>query len=102
MPAVGIFTRAQGLYWAQHDHAVATYPASFNSLVLFIVTTTSAHFVTTVSPHHTGKRLTFNGWYQSSWLPRLDDPSLEEILSSEEHPRRDSMTHTQLQFLTDQ
>ena len=32
------FSRAQGLYWAQHDHAVATYPASFNSLVLFIVT----------------------------------------------------------------
>eukprot|EP00900_Chrysochromulina_parva_P011238 jgi/Chrpa1/20114/Chrysochromulina_OHIO_Genome00024643-RA len=93
---------ATGLYWAQHDHAVATYPASFNSLVLFIVTTTSAHFVTTVSPHHTGKRLTFNGWYQSAWLPRLDDPLLEEMLSSEEHPRRDSMTHTQLQFLTDQ
>ena len=33
------------------DHAVATHHASFNTLVLFSVTTTSAHFVTTVSPH---------------------------------------------------
>ena len=49
------------LYWARNDHAVATYPASFNTLVLFSVTTRSAHFVTTVSPHHKGQRLTFNG-----------------------------------------
>ena len=27
------------LYWAQNDHAVATYPASFNTLVLFSVMT---------------------------------------------------------------
>ena len=51
------------------------YPASFNTLVLFSVTTTSAHFVTTVSPHHKGKRLTFNGWWQSSWLPQAANHS---------------------------
>ena len=38
------------LYWAQNDHDEATYPASFNQLCLFSVTTKSAHFVTTVSP----------------------------------------------------
>eukprot|EP00310_Coccolithus_braarudii_P024871 CAMPEP_0183358426 /NCGR_PEP_ID=MMETSP0164_2-20130417/49185_1 /TAXON_ID=221442 /ORGANISM="Coccolithus pelagicus ssp braarudi, Strain PLY182g" /LENGTH=322 /DNA_ID=CAMNT_0025532325 /DNA_START=99 /DNA_END=1067 /DNA_ORIENTATION=+ len=86
------------LYWAQDDHAVATYPASFNTLVLFSVTTRSAHFVTTVSPHHKGKRLTFNGWWQSSWVPSLAD-NLEAVLSSPE--RCGALTHTQLQAITD-
>ena len=86
------------LYWAQHDHAVATHHASFNTLVLFSVTTTSAHFVTTVSPHHKGKRLTFNGWWQSSWLPQAND-DLEASLSVEEQKR--ALTHTQVQRITD-
>jgi len=86
------------LYWAQNDHAVATYPASFNTLVLFSVTTRSAHFVTTVSPHHKGKRLTYNGWWQSGWVPRLDD-ELEEVLANED--KRRAITHTQLQGITD-
>lgn len=86
------------LYWAQNDHAVATYPASFNTLVLFSVTTRSAHFVTTVSPHHKGKRLTFNGWWQSSWMPSAAD-DLEGALTDEE--RRSALTHTQLQSITD-
>jgi len=86
------------LYWAQHDHAVATYPASFNTLVLFSVTTRSAHFVTTVSPHHKGKRLTYNGWWQSAWMPRLDD-DLEAAMQDE--TRRRAITHTQLQAVTD-
>lgn len=86
------------LYWAQNDHAVATYPASFNTLVLFVVTTKSAHFVTTVSPHHKGKRLTFNGWWQSGWEPRADD-NFEERLATEAQRRQ--VTHTQLQALTD-
>ena len=87
------------LYWAQHDHGVATYPASFNTLVLFSVTTTSAHFVTTVSPHHKGKRLTFNGWWQSSWLPQADDETVEEVLSDD--VQRRAVTHTQIQAVTD-
>ena len=86
------------LYWAQNDHAVATYPASFNTLALFSVTTKSAHFVTTVSPHHKGKRLTFNGWWQSGWEPSLDD-DLEGAMSDE--TRRSAITHTQLQAITD-
>lgn len=90
--------RLQALYWAQNHHAVATYPASFNTLVLFSVTTRSAHFVTTVSPKHKGKRLTFNGWWQSAWEPRLDD-ELRTMLADEK--RRRGITHSQLQAITD-
>ena len=86
------------LYWAQNDHAVATFPASFNTLVLFSVTTTSAHFVTTVSPHHKGQRLTFNGWWQSDWVPRADD-DLEAVLTDD--AKRRALTHSQLQAMTD-
>jgi len=86
------------LYWARNDHAVATYPASFNTLVLFSVTTRSAHFVTTVSPHHKGQRLTFNGWWQSAWQPK-PDAELEALLESEEQRR--AITHSQLQGLVD-
>lgn len=86
------------LYWARHDHAVATYPASFNTLVLFGVTTTSAHFVTTVSPHHKGKRLTFNGWWQSSWEPTVEDDVEGRLASAD---ARSKVTHTQLQGITD-
>ena len=86
------------LYWAQHDHGVATYPASFNTLSLFSVTTRSAHFVTTVSPHHKGQRLTFNGWWQSAWQPSLED-NLESDLTDE--ATRRALTHTQLQAITD-
>lgn len=88
------------LYWAQNDHAVATYPASFNTLALFSVTTRSAHFVTTVSPQHKGKRLTFNGWWNSEWVPRLDDEcEIEERLASAEE--RSAVTHSQLQAIAD-
>lgn len=86
------------LYWAQNDHAVATYPASFNTLVLFSVTTKSAHFVTTVSPHHKGQRLTFNGWWNAAWTPSVQD-DLEGALS--DPIRRQAITHTQLQAMTD-
>ena len=86
------------LYWAQHDHAVATYPASFNTLVLFSVTTRSAHFVTTVSPHHKSPRLTFNGWWNSNWMPSVAD-DLEAALSDK--TQRAAITHTQLQAITD-
>ena len=87
------------LYWAGADHAVATHPASFNTLVLFCVTTTSAHFVTTVSPHHEGKRLTFNGWWQSAWLPQEADAELDAVLADE--ARGDKVTHAQLQAIAD-
>lgn len=86
------------LYWAQNPYANATYAASFNTLVLFGVSTKSAHFVTTVSPHcGTNKRLAFNGWWQSSWVPRLDD--VEEKLTTKEN--RSGVTEFQLQTLTD-
>ena len=86
------------LYWAQNPHARATYPASFNQLCLFSVTTKSAHFVTTVSPHASQKRLTFNGWWQSSWVPR-DDDALDAVLTSASE--RAKLTHAQVQVLSD-
>ena len=86
------------LYWAQNHHAAATFPASFNTLVLFSVTTRSAHFVTTVSPKHKGKRLTFNGWWNAEWMPQLDDAT-EAFLGDPQ--RRQGVTHTQLQAVTD-
>lgn len=87
-----------GLYWAQDPHAVATYPASFNTLVLFSVSTKSSHFVTTVSPHATSQRLTFNGWWNDHWVPTCND-DFEELLSTPE--KRSGITHLQLQVMTD-
>ena len=85
--------------WAQNHHTKATYPASFNSLCLFTVSTKSAHFVTTVSPQAKQLRLAFNGWWQSSWLPSVDDPQLDDVLADEE--KRRLLTHTQLQHISD-
>jgi hypothetical protein len=82
-----------GLYWAQEPLANAYLHASFNSLVLFSVTPHSSHFVTTVSPHATEKRLAFNGWWQSSWIPNINDP-IEKLLATPE--QRIGITHTQL------
>ena len=62
------------------------------------MTTTSSHFVTTVSPHHKGKRLTFNGWWQSAWTPRLAD-DIEGLLAAPE--KRAAITHTQVQAIAD-
>ncbi|KAL3916007.1 MAG: hypothetical protein SGPRY_006999 [Prymnesium sp.] len=67
------------LYWAKNHHSKATYHASYNTLVLFTVTTTSAHFVTTVSPHAKQQRLAYNGWWQSSWIPKNDEQLDEAI-----------------------
>ena len=86
------------LYWCPYDHATATLPASFNTLVLFSVTTKSSHFVTTVSPHASTQRLTFNGWYQSAWVPSAAD-DFDSRLSTPE--LRQSVTHTQLQAMSD-
>lgn len=86
--------RARCVDWAKNHHSKATYHASYNTLVLFTVTTTSAHFVTTVSPHAKQQRLAYNGWWQSSWIPKNDE-QLDEVLLDEE--RRRCLTHTQMQ-----
>ena len=73
--------------------------------MLFGVTTTSSHFVTTVSPESKGKRLAFNGWYQSSWEPKLDE-DLEELLAARTELRSgggsgsSGVTHFQLESIT--
>jgi hypothetical protein len=41
-----------------------------------------AHFVTTVSPRAKEKRLAYNGWWHSSWVPTANDPDLEERLAT--------------------
>ena len=74
-----------GLYWATNPHNQRILPASFNTLVLFPVTTHSSHFVTPVSQHAAGHRFAFNGWWQASYLPEhLDEERLERILATQE------------------
>mmetsp|Transcript_37918 Transcript_37918/g.55894 ORF Transcript_37918/g.55894 Transcript_37918/m.55894 type:complete len:362 (+) Transcript_37918:104-1189(+) len=87
-----------GLYWAQEPLANAYFHANFNQLVLFSVTPMSSHFVTTVGPQATEKRLSFNGWWQSSWVPNANDP-LEEILATPQ--QRMTLTHAQIMSIQD-
>ena len=89
-----------GLYWCNLPHAKATIHASFNSLVLFSVTPKSSHFVTTVSPHATSKRLTFNGWYQSNWLPQVHLYPDESIPSTAYFDELSSYTDTRSLMIT--
>jgi len=88
------------LYWCR-EYADSTYiHASFNTLTLFAVTPFTTHFVTTVSPHATEKRLAFNGWWESSWIPSAEDPleTLLDINSSEEEFRKEALQLTFYQY----
>uniref|UniRef100_A0A7S1ZCJ8 Prolyl 3,4-dihydroxylase TPA1/OFD1 N-terminal domain-containing protein n=1 Tax=Ditylum brightwellii TaxID=49249 RepID=A0A7S1ZCJ8_9STRA len=89
-----------GLYWCKEPLANAYLHASFNSLVLFSVTPHSSHFVTTVSPRAQGKgkRLAYNGWWHSSWVPKTTDP-LETLLDTPE--KRLTLTHAQVCAIQD-
>ena len=71
-----------GLYWAGRPQSQALYPPTFNTLVLFGVTPTSAHFVTPVSSRARGLRLSFNGWWLSRWRPSRLDFELERALAA--------------------
>lgn len=82
--------------WAPEHIAHSFVHASYNTLSLFSVRTTSSHFVTTVSPHATEKRLTFNGWMQSAWVPSIEDP-LEEMLNTPE--KRHGLTHSNFEAI---
>ena len=48
------------LFWCPTGTYVAP---TFNCLMLFVVSTDSWHFVTTVSPYARGKRMAINGWW---------------------------------------
>jgi hypothetical protein len=50
-------------YWVPNRLSL---PASFNTLLLFVVSDNSDHFVTTVSPYAKGQRLAINGWWKNS------------------------------------
>ena len=67
---------------------------TFNTLLLFSVTTKSVHMVTPVTKKAKGKRLTFGGWY-SKELPKNDadiydirTDIIEEMYSTEEERRK--------------
>lgn len=83
------------LYWCNaHNHNPFVH-ASFNTLNLFSVSPNSTHFVTAVSKQAKGKRLTFNGWYESDWMPSIEEPI--EDMSEED---RLSLTYEQLEAIT--
>jgi hypothetical protein len=97
--SIFLFIAAKGgLYWAPEPLANAYIHASFNTLVLFSVTPHSSHFVTTVSPHAREKRLAFNGWWQSSWVPTINDFPEDKLKTPEQ---RLSLTHAQIEAICD-
>lgn len=57
--------------------------ASYNTLSLFSVSPKSFHFVTSVSPYATERRLTFNGWWSSSFIPTIND-YIEDMYDTDE------------------
>ena len=67
-------------YWNKAYYENAYQHASFNTLLLFSVTSKSVHGVTPVTPkaHKSSKRLTFGGWY-SAKLDTKSDGSLYDI-----------------------
>jgi Rps23 Pro-64 3,4-dihydroxylase Tpa1-like proline 4-hydroxylase len=70
------------LYWVPR----AIYlPATFNSLVLFNVSTeSSSHFVTHVNSRCTGKRLAINGW----WNHPADSPRAKQTVGRKDGPEK--------------
>mmetsp|Transcript_32455 Transcript_32455/g.49652 ORF Transcript_32455/g.49652 Transcript_32455/m.49652 type:complete len:407 (-) Transcript_32455:591-1811(-) len=86
-----------GLYWCRESTDKAYTPASFNTLFLFIVSPDTQHFVTLVSPLSQGKRLAFNGWWESDWLPDPTVPGLTEYLA--DATNREQLTAKQLDTL---
>jgi len=48
------------LFWCPTAHYL---PPTFNTLILFNVSSDSLHFVTPVAPHAQAKRLAINGWW---------------------------------------
>jgi len=84
------------LYWCSEHNEHAYVHASYNTLTLFSVSEDSAHFVTTVSRHAEEKRLAFNGWYHSAWVPHPDDP-LEDLIATPEQRAR--LTYDQADYI---
>ncbi len=65
------------LFWNQ-ELSDGYLHASFNTLNLFVVSPKTYHFVTAVNDNAVEKRLTFNGWWNSNWIPTPDEP-IEEF-----------------------
>ena len=61
------------MYWANEHPSKAFLDVSFNTLVLFSVTTLSHHLVTRVnSVAGNERRLAINGWWNDDWMPSFD------------------------------
>lgn len=88
------------LYWAGTNDEHAYQHASFNSLVLFSVTSRSSHFVTTVSQQAQEKRMSFNGWWTSAWYAQ-DVDQVEARLRSNENDLADREFFLVRQFLAE-
>ena len=84
------------LYWNTEVNEHAFVHASFNTLSLFSVTDKTIHMVTPVSPHATEKRLTWNGWYTSAWLPSANDDLLSYLDTTQ---KREHLTENQVKLL---
>ena len=84
------------LYWCPEKNDHAYVHASFNTLTMFVVSEETPHFVTTVSPYATEKRLAFNGWFHSAWEPNTDQP-LEDLIATPE--QRSRMTFDQYEWI---
>ncbi|KAL7578021.1 hypothetical protein ACA910_014963 [Epithemia clementina (nom. ined.)] len=60
------------LHWTREPSTAAYQHASFNTLHLFSLDNSHGmHSVTPVSDYSLGQRVTFNGWFRSTWRPRL-------------------------------
>merc|ERR1712224_920721 len=71
--------------------------AEFNSLYLFSVTHEGYHQVTSVSPLSAEKRLAFNGWWTSAWLPE----SVDDVEAMVAEGKRLEVTEDQLWRMVD-
>lgn len=69
------------LYWCQEVALFSHLHATFNTLILYSVTKDFSHFVTPVTRDAYGKRLSLTGWWNSAWVPNIDD-DYEHILEA--------------------
>jgi 2OG-Fe(II) oxygenase superfamily len=85
------------LYWCPENHKENAYiHASFNTLILFAVNHETTHQVTQVSRHAPEKRLSWNSWWHSGWIPSPSD-NLEAYLDTPD--KRKHLTRNQMQEL---
>lgn len=68
-------------YWCPETPQHSYVHASYNSLVLFKVSTASTHMTTMVTKHAQSKRFAYTGAWSSNWFPEPED-DLEDLLEN--------------------